>query len=251
MRRPLIAGNWKMYTNLTSAKTLAGAVAAAASRHRDRDVLLAPPFTALAAVAAEIAGAGNVLLAGQNVAWEKEGAFTGEISPLMLKELGCRMAIVGHSERRHIFVEDDEMINKRVKGAAANGLVPILCIGETLQEREAGHTMAVLERQLRKGLHALAVSTAADLVVAYEPVWAIGTGKTASDEQAQEAHAFVRSILADIFEKNIAGQMRILYGGSVKPENVDGLMAKPDIDGALVGGASLKAESFSRIIDFH
>jgi triosephosphate isomerase len=251
MRRPLIAGNWKMHTNLAEARELAGAIVNAAADQTDRDVLLAPPFTALSVVAGVIQKSANVYLAGQNVAWEKEGAFTGEISPLMLQEVGCSMAIIGHSERRHIFGEDNSMINRRVLGARTFGLTPILCVGEQLEEREAGRTMTVLEDQVRNGLRGVAVTSDADLVLAYEPVWAIGTGKTASDDQAQEAHAFIRSLLADIFEKNIASQMRILYGGSVKAGNIDGLMAKPDIDGALVGGASLKAESFSRIIRFH
>jgi len=251
MRRPLIAGNWKMYTNLTEARELAESVVNAAADQADRDILLAPPFTALSTVAGVIKKSANVYLAGQNVAWEREGAFTGEISPLMLQEVGCSMAIIGHSERRHIFGEDDSMINRRVLGAKAFGLTPILCVGEQLEEREAGHTMTILEGQVRNGLKGVSVTSGADLVLAYEPVWAIGTGKTASDDQAQEAHAFIRSLLADIFEKNIASQMRILYGGSVKAGNIDGLMTKPDIDGALVGGASLKAESFSRIIRFH
>jgi len=251
MRRPLIAGNWKMYTNLTEARELAESVVNAAADQADRDILLAPPFTALSTVAGVIKKSANVYLAGQNVAWEREGAFTGEISPLMLQEGGCSRAIIGHSGRRHIFGEDDSRINRRVLGAKAFGLTPILCVGEQLEEREAGHTMTILEGQVRNGLKGVSVTSGADLVLAYEPVWAIGTGKTASDDQAQEAHAFIRSLLADIFEKNIASQMRILYGGSVKAGNIDGLMTKPDIDGALVGGASLKAESFSRIIRFH
>lgn len=250
MRRPLIAGNWKMFTSLTEGKELAAAVAAVADKCSDRDVMLAPPFTHLASVCEATKNTANLFFAGQNVAWEKEGAFTGEISPLMLQEAGCSMAIIGHSERRHIFGENDEMINKRVQGAARFGLTPVLCIGETLAQREAGQTIAVLEQQTRQGLAGLSSANGMKLIMAYEPVWAIGTGKTASDEQAQEAHAYIRSLLADIFEKNIAGQIRILYGGSVKPDNVDGLMAKPDIDGALVGGASLKIESFSRIIRF-
>lgn len=248
MRRPLIAGNWKMHLTIPAARALAAAVAKAAQGLTDRDVLIAPPFTALAAVR-EAAGSG-VLLAGQNVCWEEQGAFTGEIAPGMLKELGCAMAIVGHSERRQLFGESNGLVNQRVQGALRFGLVPILCIGETLSEREAGTTFTVLATQLKEGLAGVNLATADQLVVAYEPVWAIGTGKTATAAQAQEVHAFVRQTLGSLFEKNIAGQIRILYGGSVNPANVDELMRQADVDGALVGGAALKAESFERIIHF-
>jgi triosephosphate isomerase len=248
-RRPLIAGNWKMHTTLAEARTLAQAVVAASAGLVDRDVMIAPPFTALPAVSAELQGA-KVLLAAQNVCWEEKGAFTGEVSPLMLKETGCSMVIVGHSERRHVFHEDDALINKRIQGALRFGLTPVFCVGETLAERESGRTMQILEGQLRQGLSGVGITDPAALVIAYEPVWAIGTGKTASEEQAQEAHAFIRKVMADIYEKNIASQMRILYGGSVTSGNVDSLMRQEDVDGALVGGASLKAESFERIIHF-
>lgn len=249
MRTPLIAGNWKMHTSLPEARRLAADIAECSRAYSNRDVLLAPPFTALTTVAKAVQESG-IILAGQNCAWKKKGAFTGEISPLMLKETGCGMAIIGHSERRQIFHESDEMINQRVKGAAECGLTPILCIGETLEDKEADHTFALLERQLRNGLAGLTYEQAG-LVVAYEPIWAIGTGKTASEQQAQEVHLFVRQLLGDIFEKDIAGQIRILYGGSVKPENIDLLMQQKDVDGALVGGAALDAQSFCRIIDFH
>ena len=248
-RRPLIAGNWKMYLHQGEAVALARAVAEVASTCTDREVMIAPSFTALAAVCAAVQGSG-VQVAAQNIAWEKEGAFTGEISPPMLQDLGVGMAIIGHSERRHIFGEDDAMINRRLHGALAGTIRPVLCIGETLAEREAGHTFQVLESQTRLGLTGVDGGQMAEVVLAYEPVWAIGTGKTASKEQAQEVHAFVRQLLATIFEKNIASTVRILYGGSVKPDNIDELMAQPDIDGALVGGAALKAESFARIIQF-
>jgi triosephosphate isomerase (TIM) len=211
--------------------------------------MIAPPYTALAAAADSISGSG-VILGAQNVHWEEQGAFTGEISGAMLKDLGCEMAIVGHSERRHVFGETDSMINRRISGALTSGLVPVFCIGETLEQRETGKTMTVLEDQVRGGLDRIELTGGAQLVVAYEPVWAIGTGKTATEVQAQEAHYFIRDILAKIYEKNIAGQIRILYGGSVKPENIDILMQQDDIDGALVGGAALKAESFERIICF-
>ncbi|HFQ90397.1 MAG TPA: triose-phosphate isomerase [Desulfobulbus sp.] len=248
-RRPLIAGNWKMHLNVADSVSLAAAVAAGSRDLGDRDVMIAPAFTALAAVAEVLKGS-SVFLAAQNVAWEREGAYTGEISPAMLMDVGASMAIIGHSERRHIFGEDNEMVNRRLLGALNSGLVPILCVGETLDEREEGETFKVLEQQVCEGLEGVPGDRLPSLVLAYEPVWAIGTGKTASREQAQEAHSFIRDVLADLYEKNLAGQVRILYGGSVKPENVDALMAEPDIDGALVGGAALKAESFDRIMHF-
>ncbi|KPK28024.1 MAG: triosephosphate isomerase [Desulfobacterales bacterium SG8_35_2] len=248
-RRPLIAGNWKMHTTVQEAEHLASAVVQAAAKAAGRDVMIAPPYTALAAVGKILSGTG-VLLGAQNVHWEDKGAFTGEISAAMLKDVGCVMAIIGHSERRHVFGETDLMINKRLTAALQFGLIPVLCVGETLQEREAGRTLEVLEDQVRAGLAALDSVDGAKLVVAYEPVWAIGTGKTATETQAQEAHSFIRKLLADMFEKNIAAQIRILYGGSVKPENIDILMQQEDIDGALVGGAALKADSFERIICF-
>jgi len=248
-RTPLIAGNWKMHTSLAEAKALAGGVVSACKGLTDREVMIAPPFTALAAVAEVVRGS-QVRLAGQNVCWEEQGAFTGEIAPGMLRELGCSMAIIGHSERRQIFGESDALVNRRVAGALRFGITPVLCFGETLAEREAGEAMAVLERQVRAGLAGIDVADPSTMVLAYEPVWAIGTGKTATEEQAQEAHEFVRNLLCDMYEKSIARQMRILYGGSVNSGNVDALLAQPDIDGALVGGAALKAESFERIIHF-
>ncbi|PLX51111.1 MAG: triose-phosphate isomerase [Desulfobulbaceae bacterium] len=247
-RIPLLAGNWKMFTTLAEAVDLARAIA----DHplpADRQVMLAPSAPALHAVA-EVLRDTDIALAAQNVCWEDKGAFTGEISPLMLKEAGATMAIVGHSERRQIFAETDELVNKRLTGALQAGITPILCIGETLTEREAGSTMTTLENQLRQGLAHVNLIRGDELVVAYEPVWAIGTGKTASAAQAQEAHGFCRSVLADIFDKAIAQQIRILYGGSVNPANVDELMAEADVDGALVGGAALKAETFLPIINF-
>ena len=249
-RKPLIAGNWKMNTTIAEAEQLAQAVVrAAAETVDDRQVMIAPPYMALAAVADIISGS-EVILASQNVCWAESGAFTGEISPGMLKDIGCRMAIIGHSERRHIFGETNSLLNQRVQGAMAQGITPVFCIGETLAEREANKTNQVLEEQLRQGLKDITLADASALVIAYEPVWAIGTGKTASNEQAQEAHVFIREIAAAIFEKNIASEIRILYGGSVNSDNVDSLMQQPDVDGALVGGAALKAESFARIINF-
>jgi len=247
-RRPLIAGNWKMHLTLAEATQLAKAVAQEAT-NAPCEVMIAPPYTALPVVAEALAGSA-VKLGAQNCCWAEKGAFTGEVSPLMLKELGCSMVILGHSERRHLFHEENAMINQRLRGVMSNGLVPVLCIGETLAQRQAGQTMAILESQLREGLLSVTLDEPTKLVIAYEPVWAIGTGQTASTEQAQEAHAFVRGILADIFEKTIATKIRILYGGSVKSDNVDALMNQEDIDGALVGGAALQIDSFARIIHF-
>jgi triosephosphate isomerase len=192
----------------------------------------------------------QIIVGSQNVCWEEQGAFTGEISPVMVKVAGGNAAIVGHSERRQIFGETDDLVNRRLKGGLSFGLLMILCVGETLEEREAERTFAVLEGQLKKGLADVAAADMVKVVIAYEPVWAIGTGKTASKEQAQEAHAFIRGVLEQIYEKNVAEQTRILYGGSVKPTNVDELMAQSDIDGALVGGAALDAKAFGRIINF-
>jgi triosephosphate isomerase len=248
-RRPLIAGNWKMHLNVGEAVRLAATVAASCRELADREVMIAPPFTALVAVAEAVRNT-PVLVAGQNVAWEKEGAFTGEISPLMLRDAGAAMAIVGHSERRHIFGESNGLVNRRLRGALQFGLVPVLCVGETLAEREQGRTFPILEEQVRQGLADVSFAAAGRAVIAYEPVWAIGTGRTATREQAQEAHAFIRSVLAGLYEKSLADAMRILYGGSVKPENIDSLMAEPDIDGALVGGAALQSESFDRIVHY-
>lgn len=209
------------------------------------DIVIAPPFTALAAASAGIKGS-NIILAAQNVFHEGKGAFTGEISPGMLIDVGCRYVLIGHSERRQYFHETDEVVNKKIRISRQTGLGVILCIGETLQERDAGKTFEVLSRQLESGLTGIGHD---DMVIAYEPVWAIGTGKTATPEQAQETHAFIRERL-QIFYGNNADKFCILYGGSVTPENVDSLMACKDVDGALVGGASLKVESFSRIVKF-
>jgi len=248
-RRALMAGNWKMHMNVVDGCKLATDVARACEGVTDRDVLLAPPFTILSEVSHVLANT-QIILSSQNVCWEEKGAFTGEISPTMLQDAGASAAIVGHSERRQIFGESDEMINTRVRGALSFGILTILCIGETLDEREEGRTFSVLEEQVRKGLEGVAAEQMEHVVLAYEPVWAIGTGKTASKEQAQEAHAFLRELIEKMYEKNIADRIRILYGGSVKAANVDELMAQPDIDGALVGGAALDAESFGRIINF-
>ncbi len=248
-RKALIAGNWKMHMNTADGCRLALDVAARKGTSSDREVLLAPPFTILKEVAYALKDSG-IFLASQNVCWKEKGAFTGEIAPNMVKDAGGSAAIVGHSERRQIFGESDVLINRRVKGALAGDLFVILCIGETLEEREAGKTFDVIETQIREGLACVSAEEMARVVIAYEPVWAIGTGKTASAEQVQEVHSFLRQLLEKIYEKDLAEQTRILYGGSVKPTNVDELMALPDVDGALVGGAALDAESFGRIINF-
>lgn len=248
-RKALIAGNWKMHTTVVDGCQLAVDVSSACTDFTDREVLIAPPYTILSEVS-HILKDSQVIVGSQNVCWEEKGAFTGEISPVMVKDAGGSAALVGHSERRQIFGETDELINKRLKGGLSFGLMMILCVGETLEEREAERTFEVLEMQMTKGLADVAAADMAKVVIAYEPVWAIGTGKTASNEQAQAAHAFIRGVLEQIFEKNIAEQTRILYGGSVKPGNVDELMAQSDIDGALVGGAALDAKSFGRIINF-
>ena len=238
-----------MYLTITEAVELAKAVAASSDGLTDREVMIAPACIALTAVVDAVSGS-SVKVGAHNVGWEKEGAFTGEVSPVMLLDAGVTMVILGHSERRHIFGEDNAMINKRMLGALKFGLIPILCVGETLDEREQGNTFKVVEEQLCQGIKGVDAGQMKHVVVAYEPVWAIGTGKTASKEQAQEVHAFIRKVLAGLYEKKLADETRILYGGSVKPENVDSLMAQPDIDGALVGGAALKSESFDRIIHF-
>jgi triosephosphate isomerase len=249
MRKPMIAGNWKLHKTRAEAKTLASELKAQLTGLDAVDVVVAPPFTALDAVAAEIAGS-NLLLSAQNCYPATTGAFTGELSPLLLKDAGCRYVIVGHSERRQLLGESDEFINQKVHALIEAGLGVIFCIGETLEEREAERMFDVLRRQVRFGLKGLSTAAMAGVVVAYEPVWAIGTGKTATDAQAQEAHAFVRALLKEQFGQEVAAATRILYGGSVKPGNIDGLMTQVDVDGALVGGASLKAEEFVRIARF-
>jgi triosephosphate isomerase len=248
-RRPLLVGNWKMHATVLDACHLAADIAKTCADLQDRDVLLAPPFTVLGQVAHMVAETG-IFVGAQNVCWEAEGAFTGEISPLMVLDAGGVAAIVGHSERRQIFHEDNGLINKRVRGALAFGIMPILCVGETLDEREKGQTFKIVEGQVRSGLEGVEAADMEKMILAYEPVWAIGTGKTATTKQAQEVHAFIRKLVAEMYEKDIADQLRILYGGSVKPDNIDALMVQEDIDGALVGGAALNAESFGRIVHF-
>jgi len=246
-RTPILAGNWKMHGTTAEAKALAGGLAARVGTRTDRSVVLAPPFTALATVSAAVAGS-RIVVAAQNMHWADKGAFTGEVSPGMLLDLGVRHVILGHSERREIFGETDEIVRKKVEAALKHDLTTILCVGETLAERDAGKTLEVVKRQVDAALRGLDAKIGERLVLAYEPVWAIGTGRVATREQAQEVHGEIRGLLADLGLP--AERIAILYGGSVKPDNVDGLMAEPDIDGALVGGASLEVEGFTRIVEY-
>ena len=249
MRRPVIAGNWKMYKTQAEARAYFAALAPLVAGSTHCDIVVAPPFTALAA-AVEAAKGTSISIAAQNMHWETEGAFTGEISAGMLLEGGCRAVIIAHSERRQFFGETDERANKKVKAALAAGLTPLLCVGESLAEREGKKTEEVLERQFRGGVAALTGAEFSRIILAYEPVWAIGTGRTATPEMAAEAHRFLRQLAAAAFTPERAGMSRILYGGSVKPDNIKGLMAQVEIDGALVGGASLNAEAFASIVNF-
>jgi len=248
-RIPLMAGNWKMHATRSEAVALAEGITAGVAGLSGREVLVAPPFTALESVA-RVVGGSPVLLAAQNLHWEAKGAFTGEVSAAMLRDVGCTHVIIGHSERRQYFGETDATVAKKVASAQASGLTAILCVGETLAEREAAQTLVVIERQLRGGLLGCDAAAIRAVVIAYEPVWAIGTGRVATPEQAQEVHAFIRRILGELGGREAEAGCRILYGGSVKPENIDELMRQSDIDGALVGGASLQVESFVRIAKF-
>jgi triosephosphate isomerase len=249
MRRPLIAGNWKMHMRLGEASELARRVVDGCRGLDDVDIALIPPFTALTTVTNAIAGS-PIRLGAQDLHWEEKGAFTGEISPGMLKDVGCTYVLVAHSERRQLFGESDRSANRKVLAALAHDLMPVLCVGESDAERDRGVTFVVVDRQVKEGLKDVAPSQAENLVVAYEPIWAIGTGRTASPAQAEEVHQSIRGQLAKLFGSPAAAKVRILYGGSVKPDNVGDLMAEADIDGALVGGASLDASSFTRICGF-
>jgi len=247
MRKPYVAGNWKMNLDGAGAVALAAGVAKAATSAAV-EIGVAPPSVYLGAVVEVVRGTG-IRVAGQNCYHEMAGAFTGEISPKMLLDVGADTVILGHSERRHVLGETDEMVNRKVKTALAAGLKVILCIGEKIEEREAGKTEAVCERHVREGLKGVTAEQMADVVIAYEPVWAIGTGKNATPQQAQEVHAFVRKLLARLYDGKVAEALRLQYGGSVKGDNALELMSQADIDGALVGGASLKADSFVSIVE--
>ena len=248
MRRPFVAGNWKMNTNRASAVALAEGVAKGAASVDRVDLAVCPPSCYLEAVGRAIAGS-NVALGAQNMYHQPDGAFTGELSAAMLRDLGCTYVILGHSERRHILGETDEEVNRKVHAALAAELTPIVCVGELLAQREAGQTMMVIRRQIDGSLAGLSPQQMAGIVIAYEPVWAIGTGKVATPQQAEEVHSALRKIVEDSYNDSIAGSVRIQYGGSVKPENAAELLDRPDIDGALVGGASLKVEQFLGIAE--
>jgi triosephosphate isomerase len=245
--KPLIAGNWKMHLNRAGARALAEELMRGLPTPLDHaDVAVFPPFTALAEVVQVVAG-GDITVGAQNLYPEDQGAFTGEIAPPMLLDAGATRVLCGHSERRHVLGEDDAFVNRKVKAALAHDILPTLCLGETLEEREAGETEAVVERQLRAGLDGVAAGRAADVTIAYEPVWAIGTGLTATPEQAGAVHAFLRRLLVASWG-DPGREVRILYGGSVKPQNAAALLGTPEIGGALVGGASLKGDTFARIV---
>lgn len=246
MRKPIIAGNWKMFKTVEEAASLAETLKVELHKLRGADIVICPPYTALLKISGVLNGS-NIELGAQDMHWEKEGAFTGEISPMMLKDVGVRYVIIGHSERRQYFAETNEAVNKKVKAALSYNLVPIMCVGENLAERDKNLTFKVVREHVEEGLRKLDAEDIPKVVIAYEPVWAIGTGKTATAEQAQEVHQFIRELIARKYTKKAASRVRIQYGGSVKPDNIAALMAQPDLDGALVGGASLSAVSFSEI----
>ncbi len=249
MRKPIMGGNWKMYKTRSEAVETAKALKDSVKDVTDREIVLFVSPTLIPEVAKALEGS-NVGVGAQNMYFEKEGAFTGEVSPSQVLDAGAKYVLIGHSERRHIFGESDELINKKVKAALANGIVPVLCVGELLEEREANKVKSVLTIQTTEGFKGLSRDQALKTVIAYEPVWAIGTGKTATPEDADEAHDLIRGVLKSLYDTDLANNIRIMYGGSVKPDNIDGLMAKTNIDGGLVGGASLKADSFTRIVKF-
>jgi len=250
MRRYLMAGNWKMHKTIAEAVELATAVRAGLETSPPHlDVVVCPPFTALQAVAQVLKGS-RIALGAQDTHWENQGAYTGEVSPVMLRDVGCTFVILGHSERRQLFGETDDDVGDKARAAVAHGLTPLICVGETLLERESGRTLGVVERQVEQALRHLGATEASRIVISYEPVWAIGTGHAATPEQAQVVQAFIRKLVATSHGDSVAAPLRVLYGGSVKPDNIGALMAQSDIDGALVGGACLQARSFLDIIHF-
>ena len=248
-RRRVIAGNWKMFKTLAETRAFFSAFLPPVANSKHCDIVVAPPFTALS-TAVEAAKASAVAISGQNVSWSKEGAFTGEVSAGMLAEAGCRYVIIGHSERRHIFHETDDNVAKKTLMALSTGLTPIVCVGETQEERDSGVAEKVLQRQFNGGPGALTHEEFSRILLAYEPVWAIGTGRTATPEIAADAHRILRRCAGEKFSVHLASELRILYGGSVKPDNIKGLMAQEELDGALVGGASLDAKSFAAIVNY-
>lgn len=249
MRRPIIAGNWKMNKTIDQSLDLVTKLKSEVAKVNDLDIVVCPPFTSLFAVGKAIRGT-NIFLGAQDIYWEEKGAYTGEVSPGMLIDVGCRYVIIGHSERRQFFTETNQSVNRKVKTALKFGLTPIMCVGERLEERERGVTEGVLREHITRGLESLPREEVLKIVIAYEPVWAIGTGKTATPDQAQEVHSFIRKLLRELYDEVTTSKVRIQYGGSVKPENISLLMKEKDIDGALVGGASLDARSFAQIIKY-
>ncbi len=247
MRKPIIAGNWKMFKTVPEALELVENLKPALAGENRVESVLCPPFTALYAVEEALRGT-NMALGAQDLFWEKQGAYTGEVSPVMLASIGCKYVIIGHSERRQYFGETDETVNKKVKAALAHGLLPIICVGESLEQREAGKTEDLVRGQVRKALDGLEAAGAAKVVIAYEPIWAIGTGRNASTVDAGKVAGLIRRTIAGVFDAKLADGVRIQYGGSVKPENIAEFMQQPEIDGALVGGASLDAQSFAGIV---
>lgn len=247
MRKPIIAGNWKMYKNIDESIELVNDIKRAVFDIENVEIVVCPPSTNLSNVG-EMVGETNISVGAQNCYWENEGAFTGEISVGMIKSTGATHVIIGHSERRKYFGETDETVNKKIKAVIDGGLIPILCVGETLEEREAGKTIDVVKRQVTGALTGFEETYLDSLVIAYEPVWAIGTGKTATPDQAQEVHLMIRDLLKDLYSESFSESKRLLYGGSVKPDNIEKLMEEKDIDGGLIGGASLKSDSFVDII---
>ena len=248
-RKPVIAGNWKMYKTIAETVEFFTQIKPLVADAKHCEMVIAPPFTALGR-AAELGEGMGIAISAQNLHWENEGAWTGEVSAAMIRDAGCRFTLIGHSERRQFFGETDRGVNRKIRAALAAGLETIVCVGELLAEREAAQTEKVLEKQLTGGLDGLTEQDFSRIIIAYEPVWAIGTGRTATPEIAQEAHRFIRLRLGQLIPPGAAERVRILYGGSVKPDNIGGLMAQPDIDGALVGGASLQAKSFAAIVHF-
>ena len=247
MRIPFIAGNWKMFKTVQEAIVFVKELRRLVKDVTEVEIVVAPPFTAVHAVAAAARNT-NIGVAAQDLYWEREGAFTGEISPIMIKNAGAEYVIVGHSERRRLFGESDQIVNRKAMAALTAGLTPIVCIGETLEERERQETLTVLDRQIKEGLKGFSQGQVSDLIVAYEPVWAIGTGRNATAAQAGEAHAHIRGRLREWFGGEAAERCHVIYGGSVKPDNIRDLIAQPDVDGALVGGASLDVASFAEIV---
>ena len=247
MRKTIIAGNWKMYKTIKDGQELAVALKRELYKIDNVDIVICPAYTLLAYLADDLEDS-NIVIGAQDIYWQPEGAFTGEVSGPMLKDAGCQYVIVGHSERRQFFGDTNETVNKKIKACLEYGLTPIICVGENLQERESGNTFKVIQNHIQGSLAEISAQDIIKTVIAYEPVWAIGTGKTATADQAQEVHKYIRDLLRKMYGEEAASSIRIQYGGSVKPENITELVSKPDVDGALVGGASLKADSFSAIV---